>query len=510
MKLQFIWIQKYIVDFLKRVSGTYLPQTSFGEHSEDEFSIIPEPYQVEYTGGFFIRPGHVSFHVPEYKELFHILFGTTVPYTMTEDSVVHFVRATLSDIHAYQIIITEKMITVNYQDEATFRCAVSTFIQLLQKDKIPTGTIYDFPLYSWRGLHIDVARHFMPIEFLKELIRKMYLQKLNILHIHLTDDQGWRFESKQYPKLHTIGSKRRETVIGNKLLPFVHTNYKGDGIPHEGFYTQEELKELVTYAQIYGIDLVPEIDIPGHGTALLVAYPEHSAYIAPKEVETDWGVFHNMLSPQKETITFLKNIFKELSEIFPSTYIHIGGDEVPLDSYKKSASVRELVKNRTLASYRDAPAYILEEIALYLKSLGRTPVMWDEASDVAQKTGGIVMVWRDMSIINEMIKKKIPHICTTASHLYFDHYQLPDTKKEPLAIGGYSPIDHVYETPISSNHYLLGIQANMWSEYTKTPDAVRYMLFPRTYALAELAWGKYNINVKKFLAKVRGAVDFRK
>ena len=510
MKLAFIWIKKYVVDLCTRITRTYFPKVHVSGTLEARFCIIPEPYESTYDDGTYKRPQSVSVTLSEHRDLFATLVGDIYPYTFTEHGTVICQKEILKDSHAYKLIVTAEKIILTYQDEQTFRYAVSTLIQLLQKEEIPTGTIYDFPTYAWRGLHIDVARHFMPVSFIKEVIRKMYLQKLNILHLHLTDDQGWRFESKQYPKLHLLGSKRRETVIGNKLVPFIHMQYKGDGIPHGGFYTQDALRELVDYARAYGIEIVPEIDIPGHGTALLVAYPEHAAHTPPKEVQTDWGVFHNMLSPEEKTITFLQNIFKELSDVFPSPYIHIGGDEVPLDAYKKSSAVKKLVQEGKLTSYKDAPTYILTAIANYLKSIGRTPVMWDEASTIAKDTGGIVMVWRDMSIMDEMIEKQIPHICTTASHLYFDHYQHPDTKKEPLAIGGYSPIDHVYDTPVIANHYLLGIQANMWTEYTKTPDAVRYMLFPRTYALADIAWGKYHANLKTFLAKVQHLWDFRK
>jgi hexosaminidase len=510
MKLAFIWIKKYVVDLCTRTMRTYFPKTHYADTAEHSFCVIPEPYESTYNDGVYKRPEAISVTLSEYRDLFVTLIGGMYPYTFAEYGTIECRKEILKDTHAYSIVISTEKIILIYQDEQTFRYAVSTLTQLLQKEEIPTGTIYDFPAYSWRGLNLDVARHFMPISFIKEVIRKMYLQKLNILHIHLTDDQGWRFESKLYPKLHTLGSKRRETVIGNKLVPFIHMKYAGDGIPHEGFYTQESLRELVEYAHTYGVEIVPEIDIPGHGTALLVVYPEHAAHVPPKEVETDWGVFHNMLSPEEKTITFLQNIFKELSEVFPGPYIHIGGDEVPLDAYKKSTAVKKLVQEGKLTSYKDAPAYILTAIAAYLKSIGRTPVMWDEASDIAQETGGIIMVWRDMSIMHAMVEKQIPHICTTASHLYFDHYQHPNTKKEPLAIGGYSPIDYVYDAPVIANHYLLGMQANMWTEYTKTPEAVRYMLFPRTYALADIAWGKYHANLKTFLGKVQHLWDFRK
>lgn len=514
--LRCIWIRNYVYDYARRTLHTYFNRNNSHQETPNKPVIIPEPYMTEYRESTLALPETITFTIDEHRDLTLLLLkrhSTDHTYVFTTDPEKAFLvckKGTLSHKNAYQIEITEKDITVTYQNEETLRYAISTFVQLSRNATIPCGSMYDFPTCLWRGVLLDVARHYMPPAFIKELIEKMYLQKLNILHLHLSDDQGWRFESKQYPRLHQIGSIRKETVIGNKLFPFVHRGYTGDGMPHEGFYTQESLRELVQYAIEYGITIVPEIDIPGHSTALLTAYPEYAAHNAPHKVETDWGVFKNVLSPEDHTLVFLKNIFKEICGVFPSAYIHIGGDEVPTDYYKKNQFVKKLVQTKKLKTYEDAPSYILEEIATYLRTQGRTPVMWDEGADIAQKTGGIIMVWRDVAIAEEMAQKNIPYVYCPASHLYFDYYQYPDTKKQPLAIGGYTPIESVYQTPIKRNDLLLGIQANMWSEYTKTPDAVRYMLFPRTYALAELAWGNYHKDLKAFLAKVAHAIDLRK
>lgn len=330
--------------------------------------------------------------------------------------------------------------------------------------------------YEWRGLHIDVARHMMPVEYLMRTLDKMATLGLNRLHLHLTDDQGWRFESKHYPRLHTVGGYRRETVLG-KQFPFFNLNYKGDGIRYGGYYKQDELKELVKYAKDKGIIIVPEIDIPGHATALLSAYPEYAYSKAPTEVATYWGVFDNVLANNERTLEFINIIFDELMEVFDSKYIHIGGDEVSVAGYDSE--------------------YILLGVAQHLKSKGRTPIVWDEAYSVAAEVGGIVMVWRNMSIVLDMLKKGLPTICASSTHFYFDHYQSADINNEPLAIGGYTDCDRVLSAAAelgaikikagTNADKLIGVQAQLWTEYIRNSEEADYMLYPRLEAFAQVA-----------------------
>lgn len=338
--------------------------------------------------------------------------------------------------------------------------------------------------FSWRGLHFDVSRHFFDINYLKKIILEMQKLDLNILHLHLSDDQGFRFESKKYPKLNTIGSVRRETVI-DKNFPTFLKEYKGDGKKYSGYYTQNELRDLVFFAKERNITIVPEIDIPGHATAILASYPEYSLFEVPIEVATYWGIFSNILKDDDKTLKFLKDIFDELCDVFDSKYIHIGGDEVHIPKIFISP-----IKNK---KYRHN--FLLLGIARHLKSKNRIPVMWDEAHLVAKKVGGIVMVWQSLEDLSKVLKTGVQTICASSTHFYFDYYQKPDIDKEPLAIGGYTPVEKVLDSkniiyPLTYKYNnLIGMQAQVWTEYIRNEKEADYMIFPRLNAFAEVANG---------------------
>lgn len=356
---------------------------------------------------------------------------------------------------------------------------------------------FDFE-YSWRGLHLDVARHAVSLQYLYSLIDKLSENNLNRLHLHLTDDQGWRIEIEKYPLLHEKGSVRKETVIEKNFptpwIPF--TKYKGDKKEYKFYYTKQELKALDRYAKEKGVTIVPEIDIPGHVTAMLYAYPEYSAGKAPKKVETYWGIFPNVVKDDSKTINFLKDIFDELIEVFSGEYIHIGGDEVPLKNYDGD---------------KEKYNRVLREIALYLKSKNKKVIMWEDAFEVALETNSILMCWQDIWIGKDFIKKGGSAIFCPANYLYLDYYQ-SEKKTEPLAIGGYIPLEKIYnfklEEELGYNFFnkhekqILGVQANLWTEYLNTEEKVNYMLFPRFYALAEVA-NRSNNNFKKFKNKLK-------
>lgn len=353
------------------------------------------------------------------------------------------------------------------------------FIKLKTKDE---NKNYNKDLkYEWRGLHLDVARHAAGVKYLYFLIDKMEENNFNKLHLHLTDDQGWRMEIKKYPRLHEVGGKRKETVVGKNfptiLNPF--KKYIGDKTEYSFFYSQKDLRDLVLYAKSKNITIVPEVDIPGHCTAMLYSYPEFSFRKAPEEVATYWGVFNNVLSDEPKSINFLKDIFDEIIEVFDSEYIHIGGDEVSVKNYDEK--------------YNN----ILKEISKYLKSKNKKVIMWDDAFNVALDSGAILMVWKSVDIGKEFLKKGGSEVIfCPVSHMYFDYYQHSDTEKEPLAIGGYLPIDKVYSFRLEKelgldffNTYknkILGIQANVWTEYMNNESKLDYMIFPRFYALSEV------------------------
>lgn len=348
--------------------------------------------------------------------------------------------------------------------------------------------------YSWRGLMIDTARHMPSVEWLKKKVDEMSLLGLNKLHLHLNDDQGWRVEIKQYPKLQQVAAWRAETVVGKNFptpwSPF--TKFLGDGKRYGGYYTQTQLKSLVAYAKSRGVEIVPEIDLPGHLTALLSAYPQYAAGHPPQEVATYWGVFENALADTPEAIRFVKNILDEICEIFPSHYIHLGGDEVPLDNYQGDEG---------------APKKILEDLARHLIRKGRCPIFWDEAADVALRVDGVVMAWHSLEEGLRILEVGGRVIFCPTSHFYFDFYQR-DPSSEPLAIGGYLPLSQVYDFRVSEEvrrrygERVMGVQANLWTEYMSSEAQMDYMLYPRLYALAEVAKGE-NTDFERFVRELR-------
>lgn len=348
--------------------------------------------------------------------------------------------------------------------------------------------------YAWRGLMIDTARHMPSVEWLKKKVDEMNLLGLNKLHLHLSDDQGWRVEIKQYPKLQQVAAWREQTVVGKNFptpwSPF--TKFLGDGKRYRGYYTQKELKNLVAYAKSKNVDIVPEIDLPGHLTALLSAYPQYAAGEPPQEVATYWGVFENVLANTPEAIRFVKNILDEICEIFPSHYIHLGGDEVPLDNYQ---------------SDEGAPKKILEDLSRHLIRKGRRPVFWDEAADVALRVDGVIMAWHSLEEGLRILEAGGRVIFCPTSHFYFDFYQR-DPSGEPLAIGGYLPLSQVYDFRVSEEvrgrygERVMGVQANLWTEYMSSEAQMDYMLYPRVCALAEVAKGE-NVDFERFASELQ-------
>lgn len=319
----------------------------------------------------------------------------------------------------------------------------------------------------------------------------MAMYKLNTFHWHLTEDQGWRLEINQYPKLAEISSWRDETVVGHASRSKVY-----DGIGYGGFYTQKQVKEIVQYATDRFITVVPEIEMPGHSTAVLAAYPELGCTGGPYNVVTTWGVHKDVFCAGKEeTFKFLQNVLDEVCELFPSKYIHIGGDECPKDRWKECPDCQKRIKDNGLKDEHELQSYFIKRIEKYLNSKGRQIIGWDEILEGGLAPGASVMSWRGIKGGIEAAKQKHNVVMTPGSHMYFDHYQSKITDKEPLAIGGYLPLDVVYsyepipeELSADEQKYIMGAQANVWTEYIATTKYAEYMLFPRVCALAEVVW----------------------
>jgi hexosaminidase len=339
---------------------------------------------------------------------------------------------------------------------------------------------------------LDVCRHFMPVAFVKRQIDLMAQLKMNTFHWHLTDDQGWRIEIKKYPKLTEIGSKRKETLTGHYAQNYPQ---QFDGQVHSGFYTQDEIREVVKYAQSKFVTVVPEVEMPGHALAALAAYPELSCDATKQyEVGTKWGVYDDVFCPSEPTFVFLQDILTEVMTLFPSKLIHIGGDECPKEAWKKSVFCQDLIKKLQLKDENGLQSYFVKRIEKFVTSKGRSIVGWDEILDGGIAPNATVMSWRGTAGGIEAAKQKHNVIMTPMAYCYLDRYQA-EPAHEPLTIGGYTPIEKVYSyDPMPSEltelqkKYVVGVQGNLWTEYITMPQQVEYMFWPRAVALAEIGW----------------------
>ncbi|HEX2095195.1 MAG TPA: beta-N-acetylhexosaminidase [Longimicrobiaceae bacterium] len=354
---------------------------------------------------------------------------------------------------------------------------------------VPAVEIEDAPRFPYRGMHLDVSRHFMPAEFVKKYIDLLALYKFNHFHWHLTDDQGWRIEIRKYPRLTQVGAWRRETVLGGNLSPYV-----GDGTPHGGFYTQDQIRDIVAYAAARHVTIVPEIEMPGHSRAAIAAYPELSCHGQPVEVATTWGIFLDVYCPKEETFAFLEDVLTEVMALFPGEYIHVGGDEVRKEQWANSPIARELIDREGLAWVDGLQSYFIRRIGTFLNSRGRKLIGWDEIMQGGIPPGATVMSWRGADPGYEAARRGHDVIMAPLTHTYFDHYQA-DPGGEPLAAGGLLTLEKVYDFDPAPPRLgaaeagrILGAQGNVWTEYMPTPRQVEYMVFPRLLALSEAVW----------------------
>ncbi|MEJ2677843.1 MAG: family 20 glycosylhydrolase [Gemmatimonadota bacterium] len=355
---------------------------------------------------------------------------------------------------------------------------------------IPAVEIEDGPRFAYRGLHLDVARHFFPPSAVKKYIDLMVLYKYNTLHWHLTDDQGWRIEIKRYPKLTQVGAWRSETQVG-----WDHDPYAGDGQRYGGYYTQDEVRDIVAYAAARHITVIPEIEMPGHARAALASYPSLGCNTPDTlTVATTWGVFPQIYCPKEATFTFLENVLTEVMDLFPSRYIHIGGDEAPKASWRASDSAQAVILGEDLADEEELQSWFVQRIERFLRAHGRQLIGWDEILQGGLAPGATVMSWRGMEGGIEAARQGHDVIMTPGHNVYLDHYQ-GDPRFEPLAIGGDTPLDTVYAfepvpaelTPAEARH-VIGAQGNVWTEYIPDFRQVEYMAYPRALALAEVLW----------------------
>ncbi len=476
--------------------------------AQPSVSVIPKPNSVQAgTGEFAVNSATlISYDNKDSKriaDLFQEYVNTQYGINLktaekkSGKNVIRFVSSAKGNEEAYALEISQQGVEVAGVNAGLFY-GYQSLIQLLPVQanqnelKIAAVSIKDEPRFSYRGLHLDVARHMFPLSFIKKYIDILASYKLNVFHWHLTEDQGWRLEIKKYPKLTEVGAFRKQTLIGN---------YKRDGdydsTPYGGFYTQEEAKEVVAYAKERFVTVIPEIEMPGHALAALQAYPELGCSGGPYEVAQTWGVFDEVFCAGKDrTFEFLQDVLDEVLEIFPSEYVHIGGDECPKAEWKKCPHCQKRIKDHNLKDEHELQSYFIQRIEKYLNGKGRRIIGWDEILEGGLAPNATVMSWRGDAGGIAAANEGHDVIMTPNSYgLYLDHKQGPDRNREPLSIGGYSTMEKIYGAdPVpqkleeSKRKHVKGVQGNVWTEYIETPNKVEFSILPRILALSEIAW----------------------
>ncbi len=479
--------------------------------------------KIVYPKGNSLMQRNATFLASYLKDLTGKTFATTTK--VGGKSIVLKLGLNTTNSEAYQIEVNAKQLVISAATEQGIFYGIQTIRKSLPigsaKVSLPAVTIKDAPRFPYRGMMLDVSRHFFTVDEVKTYIDMLALHNINNFHWHLTDDQGWRIEIKKYPRLTEVGSMRPQTVIG-------HNSGTYDGIPHGGFYTQEQIKSVVAYAQERYINIVPEIDLPGHMLGALSAYPEMGCTGGPYALWCQWGVSEDVLClGNDQTLVFIKDILTELMELFPSNYIHIGGDECPKTRWKDCPKCQSRIKELGLVSDEKHTAeqrlqsFVMAYAEKIVNEKRRRMIGWDEILEGGLAPNAIVMSWRGMGGGIEAAKQHHDVIMTPNQYLYFDYYQTKDLTNEPLAIGGYIPVKAVYEMePVPASltdvekKYIMGVQANLWCEYVPTFKHAQYMVLPRMAALSEVQWSnpsqKNYADFLKRLPKLIGLYDLYK
>ncbi|SMO87342.1 beta-N-acetylhexosaminidase [Fodinibius sediminis] len=491
--------------------------------ADRDISIIPEPVSMDVQDGAFeinrntvisadLSRAEIKNIAEQLKKAIDSATGYDLAvidddYQQPASNVISFVideEGPVSQEEGYHLTVSEEETAVEASTSTGLFYGMQSLLQLLpaqiyQTDytlvpqdtrwTIPAVEIEDYPRFAYRGMHLDVGRHFFPVEFIKRYIDLIAMHKMNRFHWHLTEDQGWRIEIKQYPRLTEVGAWRDSTLVGH------YGSERYDGERYGGYYTQEEVREIVAYAQEKHITVIPEIELPGHASAAVTAYPELGCVEGKDyQVKTTWGIFEDIYCPSEETFTFLENVLTEVMELFPSEYIHIGGDEAPKAQWEESKLAQEVIEREGLEDEHELQSYFITRIEKFLNKHGRQIIGWDEILEGGLAPNATVMSWRGIEGGIEAAKQHHDVIMTPTTYLYLDYYQAnPET--EPLAIGGFLPLQETYSyEPIPEElneeeaQYILGAQANVWTEYMPSSEKVEYMAYPRASALGEITW----------------------
>jgi N-acetyl-beta-hexosaminidase len=500
--------------------GLLLVFTACGNKPEKiDYQVIPLPQEIKFTSGMpFIITNSTQIIFPEGNGLqqknAEFLSGYIKQTTgkelrikpllsldkHTKDAIILYPDENFDKEEGYQITVNKNNVTITGKTEAGIFYGIQTLRKSFPVIKneiisLPAVEINDYPRFSYRGMHLDVGRHFFSTEFIKSYIDLLALHNMNNFHWHLTDDQGWRIEIKKYPNLTEIGAYRKETVIGRN-------SGKYDGTPYGGFYTQKEIKEIIDYAAERYINVIPEIDFPGHTLSVLTAYPEFGCTGGSYEVAGSWGVFKDVLCIGNENaMLFLEDVLKEVVDLFPSKIIHIGGDEAPRDRWKKCPKCQARIKTENIKADAQHSAedrlqsYCMTRMEKFLNDNGRSIIGWDELLEGDVAPNATVMSWRGMEGGIKAAKFGHNVIMTPARYVYFDYQQAEDLANEPQGIGGFVDVEKVYRLdPVpealtdEEKELIIGTQANLWTEYIATPEHAKYMVLPRMAALSEVQW----------------------
>lgn len=491
--------------------------------SAETLPLIPAPRDWQPLEGFFPISSALSVEADpavqaeaelfchDLKQACGLVLMSQSPTTSKREQVLRFSLAAANDwpAAAYKIILSPQSVEIQGKDAAGVFYGSRTLLQLFppigdsrwQRPsdlRLPCGQLFDAPRFVWRGLMLDVARHFFSVDEIKRLLDSMAFYKLNRFHWHLTDDQGWRMEIKGYPRLTELGAWRDST-------PPYGDRTGSDGKRYGGFYTQEQIRDVVAYAAQRHISVIPEIELPGHAAAAISAYPELGNVDVPDyapKVMTKWGVHPYTFAPTDATVHFFETVFDEVCSLFPSRYIHMGGDEAPKTQWQQSAQARHFMQREGLRSEEELQAWFVRRIEKIVSAHGRRLIGWDEIQEGGLVAGATMMVWRDEKWARHALARGNSVIMAPSSHLYFDHYQVPAELElargpEFEAIGGFLPLERVYAydpgacvEDESQRSGILGVQAQLWTEYIKDFRKLDHMAFPRVAALSEVAWSQ--------------------
>lgn len=506
----------------KTFSFLLLLATIINANAQTEVSIVPMPVTVNSEAGVKQWRNNIDIVTPTdaqavaevlREQLSSIKINSKIVTQSKNNNAIRFQLASDKNLgeEGYTLIINDKGALITASANAGLFYGTQSLLQLLQANQQTQYVqITDYPRFVYRGLHLDVGRHMFPVPFIKKYIDLMAYHKFNRFHWHLTEDQGWRIEIKKYPKLTSVGGFRKESPIG-KATTKTRASVKYDGIPYGGFYTQEEIKEIVAYAQKRFVTIIPEIEMPGHAQAALTAYPELGCTGGPYQVATTWGVFNEVFCAGKEeTFTFMQNVLDEVMALFPSTYIHIGGDECPKVRWKECPHCQKRISENNLKDEHELQSYFIGRIEKYLNKNGRQIIGWDEILEGGLAPNATLMSWRGEEGGIAAAKQKHNVIMTPGKWVYLDYAQ-DTTAGEPLSIGGFTPVSKVYnyeplpaQLSAEEGKYVIGSQCNVWSEYMKTPAHVEYMVYPRASAMSEVVWSpKEKRDYKDFVKRMK-------